>query len=247
MCGKFTALASWREVVAFSQPLSDRAAGASPADRDGVAASGEDGGSNDGIVTYRVGGPLPVIVWDAVAQIRRTVPMRWGFPGPKDWRRPQPIHARSETIDVREPFRTPFKASPPGRGIVVFRTFNEGEEVLSSTGRPQTRQWTVDPQDGQPRGFAFVWRRFESPELPAPMLACVMATVPANDLIRRTIKSQEHDPRMPAILEDDAWSIWLGEAEAPVSAVKATLRTMEGVNWTAALEPKAPRKPRPKA
>ena len=66
MCGKFTALASWREVVAFSQPLSDMAAGASPADRDGVAASGEDGGSNDGIVTYRVGGPLPVIVWDAV-------------------------------------------------------------------------------------------------------------------------------------------------------------------------------------
>jgi hypothetical protein len=33
--------------------------------------------------------------------------------------------------------------------------------------------------------------------------------VPANELIRRTIKSQEDDPRMPAILEDDAWSTWL--------------------------------------
>jgi putative SOS response-associated peptidase YedK len=121
---------------------------------------------------------------------------------PRDWRRPRPIHARSETIDAKEPFRTPFHAGQ--RGIVVFRTFNEGEEVAKPSGRTETRQWTVDPQDGQPRGFAFVWRRFEIADLPAPILACVMATVPANALIRRTIKSQEEDPRMPAILDDDA-------------------------------------------
>jgi len=35
-------------------------------------------------------------------------------------------------------------------------------------------------------------------------LVCVAVTVLANELIRRTIKSQEEDPRMPAILEDDA-------------------------------------------
>lgn len=103
-----------------------------------------------------------------------------------------------------EPFRTPFHAGQ--RGIVVFRTFNEGEEVLKPSGKTETRQWTVDPQDGRPRGFAFVWRRFEIPDLPAPILACVMVTAPANELIRRTIKFQETDPRMPAIPEDDAWS-----------------------------------------
>ena len=183
MCGKFTALASWSEVVAFSQPLTESG--------DGEGPSGDEG-SNDEIVTYRVGGLLPVIVWDAETRARRVVKMRWGFPDPRDWRRPRPIHARSETIDGKEPFRTPFHAGQ--RGIVIFRTFNEGEEVVKPSGSTETRQWTVDPKDGQPRGFAFVWRRFEISDLPAPMLACVQATVPANELIRRTIKSQEDDP-----------------------------------------------------
>ena len=73
------------------------------------------------------------------------------------------------------------------------------------------------------------------------MLACVMVTVPANELIRRTVKSREDDPRMPAILEDDAWSNWLGEEGATPAAAKAVLKTMEGVNWTAAPEPKKSR------
>jgi putative SOS response-associated peptidase YedK len=230
MCGKFTALASWREVVDFSQPLAEQRGGR---ERD----PGE--GSNDEIVTYRVGGPLPVIIWDAETKQRRVVPMRWGFPSPKDWRRPQPIHARSETIDTLKTFRAPFHDGQ--RGIVVFRTFNEGEEVATSTGGTKVRQWTVDPQDGQPRGFAFLWQRFEIPGMPAPLLACVMATVPANELIRRTIKSQEDDPRMPAILEESAWVTWLGEDGAPPAAAKAVLVTMEGVNWQAAPEPRKPK------
>ena len=71
-----------------------------------------------------------------------------------------------------------------------------------------------------------------------------MVTVPANELIRRTIKAQEDDPRMPAILKDDAWSTWLGEVDATPAAAKAVLKTMEGVNWQAAPEPKKPRPPR---
>jgi hypothetical protein len=50
--------------------------------------------------------------------------------------------------------------------------------------------------------------------------------------------SQEDDPRMPAILEDDAWSTWLGEGDATPAAIKNVLKTMEGVNWQAAPEPK---------
>ncbi|MBX3501951.1 MAG: SOS response-associated peptidase family protein [Alphaproteobacteria bacterium] len=231
MCGKFTAMSSWAEVVAFSEPLIARAG-------DG----GDAGGGNDAVLVYRVNTLVPVIVWHAEARARRVVRMRWGFPSPRDWRRPQPIHARAETIDAREPFRTPFHAGQ--RGIVVFRTFNEGEEVAKPSGKVDVRQWTIDPQDGRPRGFAFVWRRFDIAELPAPMLACVMATVPANALIRDTIMANQDDPRMPAILEDDAWSTWLGEDGATPAAAKAVLKTMEGVNWQAAPEPKAPRPPR---
>jgi putative SOS response-associated peptidase YedK len=108
------------------------------------------------------------IVWDAEAGKRRVVPMRWGFPDPKDWRRPRPIHARAETVEIKEPFRKPFHDGQ--RGIVLFRTFNEGEEVFKPSGRPETRQWTIDPQDDRPRGFAFVWRRYSIEGQPAPLL-----------------------------------------------------------------------------
>lgn len=228
MCGKFTAQASWREVVAFSQPLT--------ADDTG---GGDSGGEGDEIVTYRVGGALPVIVWDAEAGKRRVVPMRWGFPDPKDWRRPRPIHARAETVEIKEPFRKPFYDGQSG--IVVFRTFNEGEEVFKPSGRPETRQWTIDPQDGRPRGFAFVWRRYAIEGQPAPLLFCVMVTVPANELIRRTVKAREDDPRMPAILDEAAWVSWLGEDGSDAATAKTLLRTMEGVNWTSAVEPRKPR------
>ena len=211
MCGKFTAMVSWAEIVGFSEAFLER--------------QGEDGAGNesgnDEVATYRVNGLLPVIVWDAEQGKRRVVQMRWGFPDPRDWRRPRPIHGRAETINLISPFRRPFHEGQ--RGIVAFRTFNEGEEVTKPSGRTETRQWTIDPRDGQPRGFAFVWQRFEIPEQPAPMLACVMVTVPANELIRRTVKSLETDPRMPAILEDDAWSTWLGEDSPTPSAAKATL------------------------
>jgi hypothetical protein len=49
---------------------------------------------------------------------------------------------------------------------------------------------------------------------------------------------------MPAILEDDAWSTWLGEDDATPAAIKNVLKTMEGVNWQAAPEPKKPRSSR---
>jgi len=228
MCGKFTAQATWQQVVDFSQPLTG-------------GGGGDEGGGE--VYTYRVNGMLPVIIWDAELGKRRTVPMRWGFPDPKDWRRPKPIHARAETIDELRTFRDAFMDGQ--RGIVVFETFNEGEEVTKPSGATVTQQWTVKPGDGQPRGFAFIWRRFEIKDLPAPMLACAMVTVPANELIRRTIKAKEEDPRMPAILENfDVWAAWLGEKGNDPAAAKALLKTLEGVTWTAAPEPKKPRAPR---
>lgn len=221
MCGKFTAMASWREVVAFSRPLTL-----------------ERNNDGDEEVIYGVAKPLPVIVWGREAKQRRILPMRWGFPSARDWRRPQPIHARSETIDTTKAFASAFAAGQ--RGIVVFKTFNEGEVVNFSNGNTKTVQWTIDPQDG-PRGFAFVWRLFDIAELSQPLLACVMVTVPANKLLRATILRHEADPRMPAILEDADWETWLGENDASPEQAKAVLRTMEGVRWSIAPEPKKPK------
>jgi putative SOS response-associated peptidase YedK len=234
MCGKFTALATYREVVEFSQPLTSDSAGGSGDGDEGDAGAGE-------IYTYRVGGQLPVIIKDPDLGKRRVVQMRWGFPDSRDWRRPRPIHARAETIDQREAFREAFLECQTG--IVIFDTFNEGEEAKTSGGKPKTIQWTVTPRPSRPRGFPFLWRRFEIPELPAPILCCVMVTVPASLLVREKIKPKEEDPRQPAIFEDAGdWAPWLGEANATPAERKALLRTVEGVSWEAFPEPPKSRK-----
>lgn len=219
MCGKFTAMASWRQVHAFSQPLI-----AEPSD-------------NDQVVTYGVMRPVPVIILDRDTHKRMVVAMRWGYPHPRNARTPQYMHARGETIEATRTFAPSFHDGQ--RGIVLFNTFNEGEELETERGKKYTKQWTIDPRDGRARGFAFIWKRFDVPEVP---LACVQVTVRANELIRRTIMANDPDPRMPAILEDEDWAKWLGEEPATVDELKAMLRTKEGVTWKMAPEKKEPKK-----
>lgn len=204
MCGKFTAMSSYAEVVAFSQSLS--------------------GKDDDREVTYRVVNEVPVIVLDIVNNKRQVVPMRWGFPDPKDWRRPKPIHARSETIDTTRAFAQPFVDGQ--RGIVLMKTFNEAPDVPGPT-----IQHTITPDTVLTA--AFVWKRFDIPGQPKPMFACVLCTVPANQLIA-TLPTD----RMPAFLAPEDWEVWLGEKPASLDEVKACLKTVEGVRWTMAKEGK---------
>src|SRR3984885_7276981 len=179
MCGKFTAMASWAQVVAFSQPLtSDRFEG-----------------SNDEPVTLKVMGVLPVIIWDAAEQRRKVVKMRWGFPHPKNWKVPQPIHARSETMDELRTFKRPFLTGQ--RGIVLMRTFNEGKQVTPS----KTEQWTIDPIPAYMTGAAFIFDTFSLVGVPEPFTACVLVTVPANALIQSLTTEHAVADRMPAFLD----------------------------------------------
>jgi len=221
VCGKFTAMATWAQVVAFSRPL------ILPADAQGSEA--------DRSVTYRVMSSLPVILWDIVERKRRVVPMRWGFPHPADWRRPQPIHARAETIETTKAFAHAFADGQ--RGIVLMKTFNEAPDVDGPT-----IQHTITPGEEQAVAAAFVWRRFQQADMPAPMFACVLVTVPANRLIA-TLPTD----RMPAFLAPEDWDIWLGERQADIEQVKACLKTMEGVRWTMAKEDARAKRGKPTA
>ncbi|HYS45007.1 MAG TPA: SOS response-associated peptidase family protein [Rhizomicrobium sp.] len=196
MCGKFTAKLSWTELVDFAH-------------------SSADVGENDRSLIYRVMSNLPVIVLDRETGKRRVVAMRWGFPDPADWRKPRPIHARSERIDKTADFAQAFHDGQ--RGIVLVDSFNEAPE--------NGEQHTITP--GEAIGIAFVWRRFEVAELPAPLLACVMVTVAANQLVARLPTD-----RMPAVLAPEEWARWLGEEPASPAEVKACLKTAEGVRWT---------------
>jgi putative SOS response-associated peptidase YedK len=231
MCGKFTAQASWREVVDFSQPLTGDSGG-----------GGGDEGAAGETFSYRVGGLLPVIVWIPELQQRRIINMRWAIPDRNG--APKHIHARAETVDKLPTFRESFLEGR--RGIVVFKTFNERKDTRRPDGKTVGQQWTIDPTDGLPRGFSFIYTQAEVPNSPEPIWVCVMVTVPANELIKRMIKEQEDDPRMPAILAEgyDVWGTWLGEFGNDPVAARALLKTVEGVTWQTFPEPKAPKSPR---
>jgi len=225
MCGKFTAMASWAEVVSFSQPLTSTP---SP-------------GSNDEPVTFKVMSQLKVIVWDAAEQRRKIVPMRWGFAHPRNWKIPQPIHARSETMDKIKPFAAPFASGQ--RGIVLMRTFNEGKQVAPS----KTEQWTIDPIPDVMTGAAFIFDRVAPPDLSAsPFHACVLVTVPANALIQSLTTEHAVSDRMPAFLAPEDWAVWLGEGSNNPASAKAACKTREGVRWTMTREERAARAKRSK-
>ena len=221
MCGKFTAMATRRQVVAFTQPLTmERYADAPP--------------EEEREVSYRVMSNLPVILWDRVGEFRRVVPMRWGFPDRQDRRRPQPIHARSETIESTKAFAEAFLDGQ--RGIVLMKTFNEAPDIEGPT-----IQHTITPGEDPALAAAFVWRRFEIPGQAEPLFACVLVTVPANALIA-TLPTD----RMPAFLAPGDWRKWLGEEEASVDELKACLKTVEGVKWTMTREELREKRPRRK-
>jgi putative SOS response-associated peptidase YedK len=202
MCGKFTAKASWTEIVDFIYDTPPRA--------------------DDDSIAYRVMSEEPVIVRDA--DERRVMMMRWGFPDPKDWRRPRPIHARGDTVDTIPAFAAAFADGQ--RGIVLVETFNEAPE----SGAQHTDALT------EPAGIAFVWRRFQIGG--KPMLAAVMVTVPANRLLAGLPTD-----RMPAILAPQDWAAWLGENGATAADAKACLKTVEDVRWTMTREQRARAQP----
>jgi putative SOS response-associated peptidase YedK len=155
MCGKFTQLASWEEVVAFSRP---------------VAFSGAE--------------PVETATPMRLAKIlrldgegaREIVSMRWGFAAKSaaNPSRPTHMHARGESIDERATFADAFAHA---RGVLVVASFNEGEELPNG----KTRQWVITPNDNMPIAIAVIceeWRNGAD-----ALWTFVQVTTPANALI----------------------------------------------------------------
>jgi putative SOS response-associated peptidase YedK len=193
MCGKFTQMASWAEVVAFSRPLTAIPDGepvtvSTPMRIAKVMRLGEDGA-------------------------RDLASMRWGFSKPENSSfKPDHMHARAETIDTRPTFSEAFADR---RGIVLVETFNEGEALDNG----KTQQWVIRPKDRKPIAIAVIWEEWVGDSGSEPTF--VMVTVPPNPLIARITD------RMPAILRQEDWGVWLGEVDAPLRDVKALLRTFD--------------------
>ncbi len=191
MCGKFTQMMSWGELVTLADLI-----GAKPS-------------ADETVTPMRF---ATVIRLDADGK-REAARMRWGLV-PADARDPSDgtrfIHARAETIEQKPTFRAAFLQR---RGLVVVNTFNEGREITPK----KTEQYVVTPKTRVATAIAVIWERWS--EHNAGMLETfAMVTVPPNALIG-TITD-----RMPALVADDDWARWLGEASATVAELKAMLR-----------------------
>lgn len=160
---------------------------------------------------------------------RETARMRWGFV--PAWEKDplkgtKHIHARAESLDEKRAFADAFARR---RGLLAVRTFNEGKEITPR----KTEQHVVTPRDGKPVAIAVLWQRWGEVHAGA-LETFAMVTVPANRLISSITD------RMPAIVQPQDWSKWLGEVPAHPQELKDMLKPFEG-DWDMA--PEKPAKP----
>lgn len=209
MCGKFTYMATWAEVVAFSEPLVARP-------------------SNAPEETATPMRPAPVMHLDEKGA-RTATEMRWSFTKQRNGRDiPDHIHARDDKLLSSKLWRPHVEAR---RGVLIVTSFNEGEQVptykpdrVTPTGNTKTIQWTVRPKEGSRLAMAVIYRQHDTAD--GPVLEFVMCTTPANEGVSRFVVA-DPDKRMPAVLHEKDIPTWLGETSAPIEDIVARLRTYE--------------------
>lgn len=132
---------------------------------------------------------------------RRLDLLRWGLvphwaKDPKAVR--MTINARGESIATTPMFRDAFARR---RCLVPADAFYEWQEMDGSK-----QPWAIARADGQPLVFAGVWEGWRGAD-GTVIRSFAIATTAANEALRPL-----HE-RMPVVLEQADWPVWLGEAE----------------------------------
>ncbi len=132
---------------------------------------------------------------------RRLGAMRWGliphwYKKPADG--PLLINARAETIAEKPAFRV---AARERRGLIVASGFYEWTKDAEGGRDP----WYITRRDGAPLAFAAIWQDWTDPD-GTRLPTCAVVTTGANRAM------QMIHTRMPVILEQQDWPLWLGES-----------------------------------
>lgn len=131
--------------------------------------------------------------------VRRLRSMRWGFI-PHWYKKPNDgpllINARSETIAEKPAFR---EACRNRRCLIVASGFYEWKREKGETPLP----WWVTRADGAPMVFGAIWQSWG--EGKDGENTCAIVTTRAN----AAMAPIHH--RLPVILEQEEWALWLGE------------------------------------
>jgi putative SOS response-associated peptidase YedK len=195
MCGRYTNLLTWQQIVELYRITLDTPArnirahyNICPTDQVEVVAS------SDGK--------------------RSVVPMRWGLV-PFWWSKPlkemrmATFNARAETVSTKPMFRDAFKSK---RCLLPASGYFEWQHV---TGVKQPQPWYFTRRDGQPIAFAGLWSKWKDKEAGQELLSCTMVITEPNKFI-----AEVHD-RMPVILEAENFEQWeRGDAKDAAALMK---------------------------
>jgi len=158
------------------------------------------------VPNYNVCPTNPVHVVSAGVSGRVLAPMRWGFvphwyKAPNDG--PLLINARAETIADKPAFRA---ACRERRCLIVASGFYEWTKSPDGARLP----WYIHAADQSPLALAAVWQVWGKED---PIRTCAIVTAAANT----AVSSIHH--RMPVVLAQKDWPLWLGETGKGAAAL----------------------------
>ena len=154
---------------------------------------------------------LLTAIRDPASGARLPALMRWGLVPP--WAKDVKIgasmfNARADTIADKPAFKGAWRAGR--RCLIVTDGFYEWR-------RGDKQPFAIARADAPFTVMAGLWEEWKSPA-GERIRSCTVVTTEANELL-----SSLHD-RMPVILAEEDWPVWLGETPAGEAALKALLR-----------------------
>jgi len=172
---------------------------------------GLDSGDDIDFEDQAKGRPGWVVRWNPATGERQLDKLIWGLlpHGTKNpVTAPRPINARAETVVDHPMFAGTFRQR---RAIVPATVYYQR---CTTGGAGQT--FAISRKDGRPMAIAGLWERFKCPNGDIAQTYCTITTA-ANSLV-----SPIHN-RMPIILEEEDWPVWLGEQPGdPAALLHAT-------------------------
>lgn len=156
---------------------------------------------------------LPVIRFDSQVGQRSLDILQWGLipVWAKENAGLRPINAKIETLEQKPMYRDAYKKR---RCLVPVDAFYEWKKEGKSK-----QPYAFGLKSEEVFAFAGLWERWKQPGTEEVIRTFTIITGEPNRLI-----APIHD-RMPVILPEETWQIWLGEKETDPAKIKSCLQT----------------------
>ena len=126
------------------------------------------------------------------------------------------INARSETLSEKPSFRAAYKRR---RCLVLADGYYEWQKI---EGEKTKQPVYIRLKSQKPFAFAGLWEEWQANWMETPLRSCTIITCPPNNML----ESIHH--RMPVILPQDAYSLWLTSGELSSDVLQPLLKPFSG-------------------